>query len=46
MIEDGIENVGVGKRLRKGRGIGGKREKRMRERGKELIKKGINIEGR
>ena len=46
VLRVGIDNVGVLKNLRKGRGLCGKREQEMREWGKELIKKGWEIEWR
>ena len=42
----GVDNVGVLKNLRKGRGMCGKWEQKVREWGMKLIKKGWNIEWR
>jgi len=42
----GVDNVGVLKCLRRGREMCGKEEQKVREWGKELLKKGWNVEWR
>ena len=42
----GVENVGVLKCVRRGKGLCGKEEQKVREWGKELLRKGWNIEWR
>ena len=42
----GVDNVGVLRNLRRGRGLCGKWEQKVREWGKELIGKGWEIEWR
>ena len=46
VVRIGIDNVGVLKNLRKGRGMCGKWEQKVREWGKELLKRGWKIEWR
>ena len=44
VLRIGVDNVGVLKNLRKGKGLCGKWEQKVREWGKELLKKGWRIE--